>query len=1339
MPQYTKRLIRGTPNGPFRLNAVLRRCFGGERESLLVSLYDHNQVHIFSQADYVIQFLNTSSTLALDTSTLEGAPSIHGFATMSVNPPFWNQQCEDVVLGLPMMHGRSHWLGVTHLQSPNCSRTAFDTYQGCPLTQNWSWASPAQTHEGMGVPLILDTVWQKQPTQIDQGSDSSDRSGSSGSEGRLFFHSHHADKAAHVWAIVPKSKAALPGEEFNEVPHHYEVTKINELYFMGETNWMGVSPNSQQLVVMINRTLAELQSMDRLVTMCEITWGEEHYKWLTDRYNRSELMIDDDAIKELELEFTKVCNPTDTSKIPARPGLFAFVQLATSCETGVSCPTTSQAKWAQDQPGNYAVMTISRQPCPLGSFCPGGVKTECPAGFVCGELGMRKPKRCRPTAGYTCYSNHTGLTTPRVCPRGQTCSVPYLPPIPVGPGLYDARAEGEDTPARIERCPLGSYCNLGCSTEKMDTDCRCPKDATCPNASVELPWPCVGKYVGHDLWECDADGRKKNPPICELGPSCPKGTYAEFPLCPAGSYCKQPDERVNCTSGYYCPEGTLIEEECPRGYYCPTPALKLVCPARHYCLLQSVQPVACNLMEICPTGSSSTFDLVPFVLGAILAATIFSVRKWFKCVRDSARSQIDSSILERHASEFELSSSMEESEGLTSIVLDNASQMQKPDPGSPEQPKSLSGRIRSVQESIHVLDRTRDHILRNDAPETYVPLSAQQGNFLNELGSAAIDISFKHLTLTVKSPHKVVLQGVDGQMRAGRTFAIMGPSGAGKTSLLAGLAGKASYAHLSGEIRVNGQVSELHKYKKLTGFVPQEDIMHRRLTPHENIMMSACLRLPAELSHQTRIRIVNSVIETLGLTMIRHNQIGDEDQRGISGGQRKRVNIAMEMVALPRILFLDEPTSGLDSSSSREVCRCMEQIASSSQVLVATVLHQPRYEIFQAIDDVMFLCSGRVVFCGPTGLALEYFGMHGYTVPHHVNPADFYMDIIAGEAKPMATPEQLVSRWQQAANGEFGRTRLNQEPLCDIAVNPHRTTEGVLPQTILYLRQALVQQKREFLYIALDMVLLLIGGCFLAAAFADHDDYEYKAPLPENVYTQCPGKLQDKCKAPTQDKLPTICSMVCLVMALTGSVASLRTFGAVKLQFYRDRARGSSVLAFYLARTLAHLPNILLWPYVFLLPFYSIAGPQGSYGDWYGILLAMQLTSAGWGYLVSVLVPEKLSYLGVVVVMLSQTIFSGANPTLPMIKSSMPWATWLTDLIFLRWGQEALYIIQVEGTIHADPGARERIEDSMDEILGYDRRNLTLDIILVLVIGVGVRVAACVALTFYQRDKQRQV
>ena len=280
-----------------------------------------------------------------------------------------------------------------------------------------------------------------------------------------------------------------------------------------------------------------------------------------------------------------------------------------------------------------------------------------------------------------------------------------------------------------------------------------------------------------------------------------------------------------------------------------------------------------------------------------------------------------------------------------------------------------------------------------------------------------IDIKFENLGLRLRTTGKKVLQGVTGEIRSGRMTAVMGPSGSGKTTFMTTIAGKAYYGKMNGKILINERSDlPITKFKNVTGFVPQEDVMLREMTVEETLRFAAKTRLPKSMSNDEKNRIIEDTLEILDLKSIRYSPIGDEDVRGISGGQRKRVNIGIELVSDPTLLFLDEPTSGLDSSSSLSICSALRKISSLGLTIVS-VIHQPRYEIFEMFHDVLLLAKGgRTVYLGPTKDALSYFESLGFECPNHVNPADFLIDVIS-EQQPdkdgnIIKDDELVRLWR---------------------------------------------------------------------------------------------------------------------------------------------------------------------------------------------------------------------------------------------------------------------------------------------------------------------------------------
>ncbi|KAJ3038987.1 hypothetical protein HDV00_012746 [Rhizophlyctis rosea] len=304
------------------------------------------------------------------------------------------------------------------------------------------------------------------------------------------------------------------------------------------------------------------------------------------------------------------------------------------------------------------------------------------------------------------------------------------------------------------------------------------------------------------------------------------------------------------------------------------------------------------------------------------------------------------------------------------------------------------------------------------------------------------DIRFENLGKTLPTGVEI-MRGVSGELKSGRTCAIMGPSGAGKTTFVTLLTGKMSRS--TGTVYVNNTKEELSKYKKLIGYVPQEDVMLRELTVRDILMHSARMRLPADWSHERIRQKVLEIIHFLEMSHVMDNVIGDEEERGISGGQRKRVNIGMELVAEPSILFLDEPTSGLDSSTAFEVCANLRNIAQQQGLLVAAVIHSPSPATFRQFDDLLLLGKGgQVVYFGNREDAVTYFDSIGFTCPPDESPSDFFMDVTSGKV-PSAydadfVPSQLFEYWNQHAAGKNPfEGRQKQDPYALLALRTPAT------------------------------------------------------------------------------------------------------------------------------------------------------------------------------------------------------------------------------------------------------------------------------------------------------------
>ncbi|KAH8553328.1 ABC transporter [Umbelopsis sp. PMI_123] len=271
-----------------------------------------------------------------------------------------------------------------------------------------------------------------------------------------------------------------------------------------------------------------------------------------------------------------------------------------------------------------------------------------------------------------------------------------------------------------------------------------------------------------------------------------------------------------------------------------------------------------------------------------------------------------------------------------------------------------------------------------------------------------------------------ILNGVTGIVNPGQVMAIMGASGAGKTSLLDILAKRTKSGLVGGEIYVNGHVIPNSQYKKVIGYVDQEDTMIPTLTVYETVLYSALLRLPRTMSTAAKKFRVMETLQELGIDGIKDSKIGSAGSRSISGGERRRVAIACELVTSPSILFLDEPTSGLDAYNAYNVVESLVTLARDYNRTVVFTIHQPRSNIVALFDHLLLLAKGHVVFSGPQLRVQSHFKSIGHDCPPGFNIADYLVDLTMHATNAVVvTEEQAVgeSTSVQAHNRPTPRRR----------------------------------------------------------------------------------------------------------------------------------------------------------------------------------------------------------------------------------------------------------------------------------------------------------------------------
>lgn len=338
---------------------------------------------------------------------------------------------------------------------------------------------------------------------------------------------------------------------------------------------------------------------------------------------------------------------------------------------------------------------------------------------------------------------------------------------------------------------------------------------------------------------------------------------------------------------------------------------------------------------------------------------------------------------------------------------------------------------------------------------------------------------------------RVILDDISVSIYPGELVALMGPSGAGKTTLLEILTGQRPPE--GGHVLFNGH--NLHQTPQLRsyiGYVPQEDIMHRDLTVFEVLFHAAQMRLPPHLSREDVVEHVEKLITRMGLAHIRDNIIGGEAVRGVSGGQRKRVNIALALITEPPLLFLDEPTSGLDATSTMEVLMVLRQLADAGKTIIMTI-HQPRIEAFSQVDQLLLLAKGgKLAYFGPAADAGNYFSARtALPLLPQSNPADYVIDALdPANPEHLRSPDSWKNDYRESPvylSHVQNRLGPNRATAATVLPSSKPTRGGWLQLQTLFRRYA-IRKGRDRTSLGIQLLQPLIIGSLLAMLYSGADE-----------------------------------------------------------------------------------------------------------------------------------------------------------------------------------------------------------------------------------------------------------
>ncbi|KAK4051863.1 FAD-dependent urate hydroxylase [Microbotryomycetes sp. JL201] len=631
-------------------------------------------------------------------------------------------------------------------------------------------------------------------------------------------------------------------------------------------------------------------------------------------------------------------------------------------------------------------------------------------------------------------------------------------------------------------------------------------------------------------------------------------------------------------------------------------------------------------------------------------------------------------------------------------------------------------------------------------------------------------LQFSDLTYTL-SNGRLVLDSVSGSVEPGQVMAVIGASGAGKSTFLDLLARKRKQGTVSGDILVNGNKVSDAEYRRVVGFVDQEDTLMSTLTVYETVLYSALLRLPRDMSYEDKKMRTLETMHELGILGIRDSRIGESGQRSISGGEKRRVSIACELVTSPSILFLDEPTSGaigdgtefrpvltneetgLDSYNAYNVVESLVALARNYKRTVVFTIHQPRSNIVALFDKLVLLANGKLVYSGEASACQQYFEKIGYACPPGFNIADYLIDLtMQNEKLPDAEDEQAHATGngnskRSSGSGSstpvdvklaklvqsFASSDVAAENRERIAASSTSRSRGVANSQPIVLRS----YKRASWW---QQFTILSGRCFKNLYRNPMLMWSHYA-VAIIVAVICAFLFRN-----LTDDIPGFQNRMgfgFFVLSLFGfsCLTTLNAFSSERLLFTRERANGYySPVTYFAAKLLFDIvPLRVIPPFVFVAIVYAPIGlvpTVDSFWSFVLVLVMFNLTASSVVLFLSVIIKDLgIANLVGSLLMLFNLLFAG----LLINREKLPWyLQWLETYSFFHAAFEAFLVNEVRYLQLIDHKYGIDIEVPAAAILstfGF-KLEFAFDVLLLLGCFVGFSLLSFVALHFFVKERR---
>nr|CAJ2467136.1 unnamed protein product [Leishmania braziliensis] len=465
--------------------------------------------------------------------------------------------------------------------------------------------------------------------------------------------------------------------------------------------------------------------------------------------------------------------------------------------------------------------------------------------------------------------------------------------------------------------------------------------------------------------------------------------------------------------------------------------------------------------------------------------------------------------------------------------------------------------------------------------------------------------------LNYSAGKKRILCGLTGTALPGRCLAILGSSGAGKTTFLNAISDRLASGgalRLSGRRQLGDCELERH-FRKAMGFVTQDDVISPLSTPYDALWFS--LRTRRGTGRAETEERVQEALDVLRLQHCRNTKVGIPGlEAGLSGGERKRCSIGIELICDPKVLLLDEPTSGLDSVTSAKVVHLLRQLSRMGRTVIYTI-HQPTAEVLSYFDDVMLMTQGRIAYHGTMAASLDYFESIGFVCPSKYTPTDYYMVLL----QDSATSKILIKRWSKyLKNGPrtphsavVRLAKSRRESSAARFLDAYIVKFGSSPVVQFYelTRRTLIEISRDSLYLFSYMAQAVFFAVVVGLIFLN---------LRANV-----EGIQDR---------QGLLFMIVMNRAMSSTFIMINTFNNVRAVYTREQQAGAySPLMFFLGRSVAEFPVQILAVLVESCILYWMVGlhrAPGSFFYYCGVVALLSQVATGLGFAISTACPSLM-------------------------------------------------------------------------------------------------------------------